>query len=449
MKIVSRVALFSIMPVFWSVSTFAQVEQLRCDLSLAEMYQQQSFLQTYHCAGERLATNPDDLDAIMYFARAALVINQPQVAEVFAEKALASQLSQTDRLDMLYVTGVARTRLGDEIGAITALRAASNYAQTDAQLTTIRGAMAQARQASPWDRSVSISVDPSNNINNGSRHDTEFIFGLPFELSDELVAQPGIAYRVNGNLSYTDQLSESVEWTIFGAANFVIYDGLARNDYSLRLGGNIDYLLGGDTPELVRISLGASQRYLADVAGAPAFDDMSPYYYELTFGLEYFWNPQPQQIWSAALDYAMRISDVSDTDDAEIFRLSIKSRRQVKDDLNIQFGGFAELTDSQSANSARMSYGFDLGLDWQQNSLPILWEADLSYRADDYRTRLAFDSEIRSDDILSLTIGVTPTNWQWYGFQPTFGIELQRQFSNIRRFDTENYTLFTRINSVF
>ena len=58
-------------------------------------------------------------------------------------------------------------------------------------------------------------------------------------------------------------------------------------------------------------------------------------------------------------------------------------------------------------------------------------------------------SEARVDDDVKLELSFAYDNFQFYGFKPTFGVLVSRDYSNLNRYDTQNVQMFTRLSAAF
>ncbi len=432
------------------VANTTNAQEVDCRAGLSQLLENRLYNLSYFCAGQRLAANENDAEAALVFARSALAIGQPEVAELFAEKAREFNLPKVLRFESFIISGLSNAELGKELVAKTYIRRAAQLAETDLQFNAVARAMSVARASSPWDSALSITFDPSSNVNNGSRHETETLFGIPgFTIPENLREQAGYTLNIDADLAHLSKVSEQLLWEKRVYANSQFTTAPAFHDYRIGVDSTLEYATAGDIPSSLSFTVGVEQRYQASAAGDPIFSNFEPVYFETNFTANYFWVPNDDDLWRVSFGYVNRVSNIADSLDHEIYKASASFRHEFSENMQVSFSGFWEDSISENAVYDRNSLGAGVRVDWRVEGYPVNFAVDIDYSFDQYHQQQIQDSNARFDKNYTLAIELTPREWQWFGFRPTFGISYDRQMSNIRRYDTVGLGAYTRIVSVF
>ena len=117
-------------------------------------------------------------------------------------------------------------------------------------------------------------------------------------------------------------------------------------------------------------------------------------------------------------------------------------------DIELAFGGYVQTTEGAS-NLAAQASNISLGGLWDPKSIPFSFSGNLAYTHTEYASIAIGYSEARVDDDVKLELALTYDNFQFYGFKPTFGVQVSRDYSNLNRYDTQNAQVFTRLSAAF
>ena len=416
-----------------------------CDHSLRVLIEAREFGAAYVCGLQALENGDKSVDVLLVVARAAQETGRPEVAAEYVRRARTLPMNRSQKFAARLIGGMAEAALGNTLAAKLQLRRASDFAGNPVEKEVVARALAGVAAGSPWRGTVRFGITPSDNINGGSLHDTITWLGLEFPLDADARAQAGTGYSLGGDVSYTRLLGDRVQWENTLSFDGVVYDGRGRNDLKAGFVSALSYAAGGEVPGIWKGSLSLERRAIAVGLGEPAFGDYMPYTTTATAGLERFWQPEAGGVVSLYGTYSYRRSD-SGGADARIAKLGGFYRFDWGGG-QVQFGGYLEDVDTTDANeaarAARVSLGYARGFDG----------FDVSVRAQvahtEYRERLFGYPAARVDDTGLLELSVTPTGWQFYGFRPRFGVVLERQVSNLDRYDTQTLRFFTGLDSAF
>lgn len=442
-----------IFPTFVQPS-FAQTSD--CSVPLGEIIISQNFGLAYFCSGKRLEADPQDQEAILVFARSALEIGQYDVATDFAQRSRELELSKPERFVSFLISGLANARQENYLTAKIYLRRAANFTQNDRQTQIIGSAMSQVRANSPWSFRLSLNIDPSSNVNGGSIEDT--FVGYAGITSGELIdvpitedgqAQPGIGYSISAGATHKIRLSNNALWENSVMYDRTRYDGLGRNNYRLAAKSGIRFRTSGDARARWFASVMYEQVNIAEGLEGELASDFYNYYDQTTFGLERRWSTNSGNAMSIYGNYIVREGIRDETRGATIARVGMSYGFPLSDSVVMRIGGYVEDAYSEHYDNARTAQNISMQVSWDIRQIPVNLAGRISYTNVDYKLLASRFPEIRENDDISLNIGVTPKNIQFYGFRPTFGLQLNRNFSNINVYDTFKYSIYTRISSVF
>jgi len=315
--------------------------------------------------------------------------------------------------------------------------------------------MSQVRARSPWSFRLSLNIDPSSNVNGGSIKDTFYgphpVTGVIGDnpVSEDAQAQPGIGYSVNAGITHKLRLSNNVIWENALMFDRTIYDGLGRNNYRMAAKSGVRFRTSDDASARWFASVMYEQLDIAEGLEGDLASDFYNFYDQTTFELERRWSTSNGNAVSIYGNYIFREGGRDETRDATIMRAGLSYGFHLTDEVVMQIGGYIEDVDSEHFDVARTAQNISMLVSWDMRQIPISISGRISYTNADYEHQSSLSLEIRENDNVSFNIGVTPKNLQLYGFKPTFGVRLNRNFSNLDRYDTFEYSVYTRISSVF
>jgi hypothetical protein len=444
-----RAARFFAVLILFSLPSVLAAGEPDCDFALRDIVQAREFRLAYYCAEQQLASDPDNIDAMLVLARAAQELGQMERADELAKAARTYPLTTGQRFAAFLISGMAQASQQNLTSAKILLYRASDFARLEPEHEIVRRVLAQINADSPWKFRLGGNILPSTNINSGSLHDTFELGGFEFVLNDDAKAQSGIGYTVSASATHQRRLSDRIVWENSASLSGTAYDGRGRNDAQYTLESGLRYTPKSEVSSLIYGYTVFDKRYIGEEIGGPAFNEYTPYYSQLTFGLEYHQQPDTNSAWKVFATYTDRISDVSPVLDALIATVGGSYTFALNDNVILAFSGFMQDTQSDSADAAAAANNLTAAMTWTLDTLPITLSGNLGVTHTDYKILLGIYSERRVDDAVTLELALTHDDIQFYGFNPTFGLRAVRNYSNYNRHDTETVEAFTRLSTSF
>jgi len=435
--------------VLFSLPSVLVAAEPDCDFALRDMVQAREFRLAYYCAEQQLASDPDNIDAMLVLARAAQELGQMERADELAKTARTYDLTTGQRFAAYLISGMAQASQQNLTSAKILIYRASDFARLEPEHEIIRRVLAQINTQSPWRFSLGGNILPSTNINSGSMHDTFELGGFEFVLNDDAKAQSGIGYTASASATHQRRISNRTIWESSVSLSGTAYDGRGRNDAQYTLQSGLRYAPKSEASSLIYGYTAFDKRYIGEEIGGPAFDEYTPYYSQLTFGLEYHRQPDAASAWRVFATYTDRVSDVSPVLDAQITTVGGGYTFALNDNVTLALSGFVQDTQSDSADAAAAASNLTAAMTWTLDTLPITFSGNLGVTHTDYRILLGIYNERRVDDDVTLELALTHDDIQFYGFNPTFGLRAVRNYSNNIRYDTQTVEAFTRLGTSF
>ncbi len=138
-----------------------------------------------------LQRDPNDQDALIQAASALIGLGRYDEAVRMARRAHAATRNPAQRVLAARLAASAHFRAGRHVRSEFWLRRAFNAAGDARTRTLLRQEFARVRQENPFTATISLSIAPNDNINNGSAAETITIWNLPFVLSPDARALSG------------------------------------------------------------------------------------------------------------------------------------------------------------------------------------------------------------------------------------------------------------------
>ncbi|QDC09044.1 DUF560 domain-containing protein [Oceanicola sp. D3] len=403
-----------------------------------------------------LALDPGDVAAATTASRAARALGRYDEAQSYARQAWKSASGDKERYHASIAMAQALASDEKRTRAQFWLRRAAEFAPSDAARTGAQRDFAYVRGRNPWRSSVTLSLTPSSNINNGAASDRIEIGGLSFALSGDAQALSGTELA----------LGLSTEYRIRSGRRTI-----------LRFGGSVEakrYWLSGEAQDQ------APQADASDYAYTSA---------ELSFGITRAPKPRPRDAkgpgfglfdaelaigkswyggeelltytrarlgqtfrlapktsgWAAALgEWQDRIDNPARSLSSSELQLGVSHR--------FDAGRFTVIASTKEVNSdsalvahsaRKISAAFQL-------AEPVFTaETTLSaaFEHRDYEGAL-FGTE-REDDRLKLGVNFFFAEADYYGFAPEVGVSWEKNDSTVDLYATETFGITFGLKSTF
>ena len=329
--------------------------------------------------------------------------------------------------------------LEQDESAIHHLKLLAADAPDDQAASGIRAFIDQVDERSPFKTNAYISLAPSSNINNGSKHAVVYlpVLGGYQEIADGSRENSGVGLAVGFNLGYSKRLGN--DFSVVAAFNGEgkIYDDSDYNTYSL-----------SQSVEVRRVF---ERGYLG--LGMVASENLK----NDTFGLSYHsYGPRisarlaitPQNTIAASAVHEWR--DVADSVNSDGTALLLQASLTHAFDSSFTAtinAGF----DKIKANSKIISYDtYSGGLGfYKELPMGITLDASGQVRWSDFDGIYPLIGLSREDTRLTGTIGLIKRDFNIFGFAPAIEYSYTENISNIDLFDFNSHSIDVRLTRQF
>ena len=391
-----------------------------------------------------------DFTALIIKSQAARNIGQIQEAVNAARTAWRLADSKPQKYTAAMALAQALSTDGKRTRAQLWLRRAADAAPNDATRSVATRDFRYVRARNPWSTELRFNITPSNNINNGSVHESTQLFGLPFEfqLTGDSRALEGIEYSTGIASRYRLAQTKSSAHDIVTQFSHRTYN-LSRDAKAL-------------APNVSGSDFAFSQIALGYVYHRTPDNGLGPYSINATMGhswyggADYFSYVRFGGTQTVLLGDKARLTLSGSGErafgfrapDSDILRTDLRFMHKVGSmgsvSLSMGHSDSASVTDISDFSELRSGVNFDL-------AKPVLGANlgfGLQWRQRDY-IRSRYDPAGRHDKEITANIDMVFTQIERYGFNPTLSIHASRTESNIGLFDSENLGVSLGIRSAF
>ncbi len=405
----------------------------------------------FDLSGALIARDATDLNAHLIRSRAARDLGRNEDALTHARTAWSLSGNEDERYAAALAVAQALSSSGRRTAAQLWLRRAVQIAPNEALRQQAAQDFRYVRGRNPWSTSLSFSVSPSSNVNNGSRNDTSELFDLPFEfqLEGEARALSGIEIATGFSTRYrlvaTDRKRTDLQ---FGARHRT-------------------YVLSDEAKDIAPDADGA------DFATTSAFVGLAETYRLPNPQAQVGWNIRFGQTWYGGdelLRYG-RLGGIYQHAVGEDGLASVSLNRETQDGLNGR--------DDASIWTARIGYGMRLAngdrvslsttltraesdadyLDYTQRAVGVRYSlaepvgpARLEFGltvGDKVHDRSDLTSDGRKERSVEATVTAVLPDLDYYGFIPTMTLRMERTDANIDIYETESVGIQLGVRSAF
>jgi hypothetical protein len=335
------------------------------------------------------------------------------------------------------------------------MRRAVQHAPDEATESQIAREYAQVRAQNPWSFNIGLSVQPSDNVNNGADTGLNIIDGVPATgiLSPEAQALSGtigivdlsLGYRLRGDGQSTTTLDSRLyikQVRLSADARSMttrISDkDLASTYFDTSL--THTFAIGGDGFGTVKGSFG---RFWS--GGDPSYN-----FGRLSLTRGWRLNAQSGITVNGLVEKRLRVS--KDSQDADIFGAGVRYFQRLTNGDLVTFDLVLRDINSDSANndyttqSVRAAYNFRNPIGPVQVSTGLtVGNADYS----NYRVGFIVVPGGRQDNSVLADVTLFFQNIDYAGFAPTLRVQAGQSTSNVSRFDTKELSVSMGIQSKF
>lgn len=386
-----------------------------------------------------LAVNPDDLDALITRARAALGLGDYETAKRLSKQAYRG----TSNRDIKYVTArlaaLAHAEQRQDTFAQLWLRRARQFAPNEENAEQVARDYRFLANRNPWSSSLRFGLSPSSNVNNGTEADFIFLRGLPFAFTPDENSRPlsGIEVSLGASTQYRLNVTET-------SATFLDFDVQGRT-----------YVLSNESKRKVPDAKGSDYSDAALGIGITHRRILAEGLRPTTF------SARLSQTWYSGDPYTRNI-DLSASHSwliGEQYLLgvnaAVQNRESLDDDPDVRVyrlgTTWTQIFENKDRFTAGLTYGQSQsdGLDQDYESLRLTANysfdepfANMKFGFGLEAERREFDAtdfgnDTRSDRKGTVRMRVQFTDFEIYGFQPVATFEATRNESDVALFDRE------------
>ena len=417
---------------------------------LAErLYTAHQFRAARDVASTLLQRDPKDITALLILSQAERALGHTKPAVSAGKRAWAAALNPMQKYGSAIVTAQALSAGGMRTRAQVWLRRATQKAPNAALRQRAIRDFQYVQSRNPFRTDIHFSVQPSSNINNGSKSDSLVIGGLAFALNGDARALSGVEISYGFSTTYKKQTSADHKWYLgfkLDARNYVLSAAAKRLAPGQRAS---DYAYVS-----TELSFG-STKILDQGRGALDFN--------LAVGRNWYGGAVLGDF--ARISVSRMFSQTASTQS----RYKVSVTRQLRKDnalrssTQVAVAGHwakafnngsvlrwnvgAQTTSSALASVAHKGFSAGASLSPKKDlfGARVTYSLNLVARRDDLPTF----GVLRSDNKVSAGVSLFFSKADYYGFAPNLSFVATRNQSNIALYDTVNYGLSLGLRSTF
>ena len=416
------------------------------DTALAAGYAEQAIAYT----DALLVRDAGDATALILKARALRLLERYPESEAVARLAWAAAKTDTAKFGAAITLAQALSLQDNRTAAQLWLRTAEQYAPNPrARAQAIRD-FNFVRGQNPLSLHFNLSLQPSDNVNNGTFAQIIFIPGLPPAIPD--VALSGVTGELSLSGRYRLQQSATRQTDLtFGGLHQQVWLQPDATDF-LPGASNDDYAYSA-------VNFGASDRYLANAKGGIvsltagvshdwfAGTDLSNHL-KLGWGYEQALSQHSRGVFNLSVDHQQRHDYAQDSATTSTISLGQILRLRHGDSLQMTVAGSDTTSGNSNLGHADLSTRFDY--QWAKPVLGTSLSASVGIKELSYSTFYIPGFPIgRRDEYLTASLSATLDQVDYFGFAPVLGLDFARNTSSFSPYDTKTVTLSLNIASKF
>lgn len=431
------------------------------NLAFAEL-QKQDYAKALRLTDALLAKNPKDAAALIIRSQALRGLGRLDEAVTAARAGFAAADSMSLHYGAALAMAQALSLQGHRTWAQLWLRRANHYATTDFQRHRVASDYAYVRSQNPLKLSFTASVQPSNNVNNGSSHSTWVLYNplfgyLPYVASPASQALSGVMSDLGVSGQYVlEQGQRRFRALTFGASDHSVVlspgaQALAPSAkgsdyrYDSLSGGLLQRDLLAPNGTILTSQLTLSRAWYGSVTkpcppGNPGCTPPTSYGalsddVAASFQLSRPTGPGQLSYVQLNLERNLRLDKAISSD--SVYGLSGGAKQALAGGDQFQVSaGFAR-HNSQDINVDHMAVTLGLSYSVGRPIAGIRWSGSVNLEADDYAQSFVSPNG-RHDKKLTVAASAEFTQASIYGFSPVLTLSVSRNASNIDTYDTRD-----------
>lgn len=397
-----------------------------------------------------LARDPADAGALIIRSRAFRALNRLPEAEEMARAAFRAADSYPLKYGAALSLAQALSLQGERTRAQIWLRRANHYATTEEQLAQVAGDYAYVRQQNPLSLRFDASIQPSNNVNNGSMRSVWDFFGIPLQLSGDAQALSGIVgdFTLSGSyrLAQSPRTHDALNFSLTDHEVFLSPEARAQapmvdnGDYrqtSISGGYQHRSLLSADG-SILTSALTLGRNWYGDAGGSAEWWAMGPLSNSatLSFDLTRPYGPGAQNFLHVEAERNARLDAPLSSSNTVALSGGFAQGLASGDQIRATFGVARVMSEDVMVDHTTMTAEFDYTLG--KPLAGIKWSATMAGEVAAYGVS-PFSATGDRDD-LSITLGLTGelTTMSIYGFSPVVTVTGRATNSNVDLYDTRS-----------
>ena len=431
-------------------------DQVR-NLAYADL-QKQDYAKALELTDALLLRNPKDAGALIIKSQALRGLGRLKEAEAAGRAGFAAADSKSLHYGAALAVAQALSLEGRRTWAQLWLRRALHYASNNFQRNRVASDYAYVRSQNPLKLSFSFSVQPSDNVNNGSTHSIWDYYGIPFQLSGSAQALSGLMTDVGVSGQYVlGQNRTRYQALTFGVSDHsVVLSPAARNlaptaqnsdyRYDSVTGGYLqrDLLSPRGLMLTSQVTLGRAW-YGSVTRACPASDPgctpPPPGYGALSndlaasFQLSQPTGPGQSNFVQLNLERNLRLDNPASSD--SVYGLIVGARQAMPGGDQIQFSAGFQRHNSEDVTIDHLAVTFGLNYAMGRPIAGIRWSGSMTLESDTY-AQSPYTTNGRQDSKLTTAVSAEITRTSIYGFSPVLTLSMSTDSSNIDLYDTRN-----------
>ena len=398
-------------------------------------------------AGALLQRDPNDLQALLIMAAGHLAMGQNNIAFKFAKRAYSvAPAKNPNRFGAATVAARSLARDKKFERAKFWMRRAIQLAPSEKAEAVRIKEFRNIRSASPWRNNASFSVQPSDNVNNGTSEKFINLGGLEFTLND---TEPLTGLKASLSFDIAYQLAKKTNRNTYIGLDFynreVIVTG--ENNTSLE-GSDFRYTYGGIYLNNIRSVHDKSLIIRDKLSFGTTWYGGDQLNNRLAVSRSYRKTIDPKTALGLYVRLAKTVNQSDPIKNSTSINVAPSYTRSIENVGIVRLSPFVSKVKSDSSSTANKGYG--LSLNYRPHRDIFKTSASFTLGIGARRDSLiGFSGVKREDEYLSLRANFFVKNFTFFGFSPTINIEARRNRSNITIFDTESLGFGIGFRSAF
>jgi tetratricopeptide (TPR) repeat protein len=419
-----------------------------------------------------LARDPKDAAALILRSQALRAQGKLAEAEAAGRAAFAAADTMALKYGASLAVAQALSLQGKRTFAQIWLRRATHFATTEPQRARVAQDYAYVRSQNPLSLSFDASIQPSDNVNNGSIHAIWNFFGIPLQLSGDAQALSGTVgdFGVSGSYRLQQSTATYDALTFALSDHEVVLSPGARAQAPQAENGDYRYvsveggyqhrdLLAPDGTILTsEFSLGRAWYGSARHVATPACTDPTDPLCEAAFGplsdtatldfnLSHPYAPGATNFLHLTLQRNWRLDDPLSSANVASVSGGFSQKLTNGDGIRAEFGFSQQNSQDPMVDHSTLSatFSYDIG----RPLMGVIWSGTLGATFETYPYSPFSATLSRQDTGLSLGLSAEVGTVSVYGFSPVITLAYALTNSNVDLYDTKSLGIGISVRSRF